>query len=228
MENIENKRSSRKQRETELRKQIILEAAEKLFLANGYEDTIMSQIAIESGFSKGTLYNYFTSKEELYLAIGTKAYETIIEYTKDSIKKNEPGVAQLKTVGYAYYEFTKNYPGYAHIFHDIAIKLPLVAQKPNEELTLIEKDYLKKSEAYGELFKNVIIDAIKSKTIRSDKDPLLIGFTLFMVTSGIMKELEQHQNTLETLELNGDDIIELVFEMIAAGLKPRENKKMDV
>jgi AcrR family transcriptional regulator len=225
MENIENKKNRRKQKETELRKQIILEAAEKLFLSNGYEDTIMSQIAIESGFSKGTLYNYFTSKEELYLAIGTKAYEIIIGYTKDSIEKNEPGIDQLKTIGYAYYEFTKNYPGYAHVFHDIAVKLPSVAQKPTEELTLIEKDYLKKSEAYEELFKNVIIDAIKSKTIRSDKDPLLIGFTLFMVTSGIMKELEQYQNTLETLKFSGDDIIELVFEMIEAGLKPRENKK---
>ena len=224
MENIENKKTSRKQRETELRKQIILEASEKLFLSNGYEDTTMDHIANEAGFSKGTLYNYFTSKEELYLAIGTKAYEIIIEYTKNSIEKNEPSVDQLKTVGYAYYEFTKNYPGYAHIFHDIAIKLPLVAQKPHEELTLIEKDYLKKSESYGEIFRNVIIDAIKSKTIRSDKDPLLIGFTLFMVTSGIMKELEQHQNILETLKFDGDDIIEFVFEMIEAGLKPREDK----
>jgi AcrR family transcriptional regulator len=224
MNNFEDKKTSRKQRETDLKTQIILEAAEKLFLSNGYEGTTMDQIANESEFSKGTLYNYFASKEELYLGIGTKAYETIIGYTKDSIEKNEPGLDQLKTIGYAYYEFTKNYPGYAHVFHDIAIKLPSVAQKPKEELTLIEKDYLKKSEAYEELFKNVIIDAIKSKTIRSDKDPLLIGFTLFMVTSGIMKELEQYQNTLETLKFSGDDIIELVFEMIEAGLKPRENK----
>jgi len=37
-----------------------------------------------------------------------------------------------------------------------------------------------------------------------------------------MKELEQHQNTLETMEFDGDDIIDFVFEMIAAGLKPRE------
>lgn len=224
MENIENKKSSRKQRETELRKQIILEAAEKLFLSNGYEDTTMDEIANEAEFSKGTLYNYFTSKEELYLAIGTKAYEIIIDYTKTSIEKQKPGVDQLKTVGYAYYEFTKNFPGYTHIFHDIAIKLPYVAQKPHDKLTLVEKDYLNKSEMYGNLFKDTIIKAIKTKTIRSDKDPMLIGFTLFMMTSGIMKELEQHRNTFEKMKFNGDDIIEFVFEMIEAGLKPRENK----
>ena len=223
MENFDDKKISRKQRETNLRKQNILEAAEKLFLANGYEDTTMSQIANEAEFSKGTLYNYFKSKDDLYLAIGTKAYEIIIDYTKYFVEKKDPGVDQLKAVGYAYYEFTKNYPDYAHIFHDISIKLPHVAQKPKDKLTAIEIEYLNRSEAYGEQFRDVIIKAIKTRSIRSDKDPFLIGFTLFMMTSGIMRELEHHQKTLETMEFDGDDIIDFVFEMIAEGLKPRKD-----
>ena len=225
MENLDDKKISRKQRETDLRKQNIIEAAEKLFLANGYEDTTMNQIATESEFSKGSLYNYFKSKDDLYLAIGTKAYEILIDYTKYFVESKDPGLNQLKAVGYAYYEFTKNYPDYAHIFHDIFIKLPYVAQKSKDKLTANEKEYLNRSEAYGEQFRDIIIKAIKTRSIRSDKDPFLIGFTLFMMTSGIMKELEQHQKTLETMEFDGDDIIDFVFEMIAAGLKPRENKK---
>lgn len=225
MENFDDKKISRKQKETDLRTKIIFEAAEKLFLSNGYEDTTMDQIANESEFSKGTLYNYFKSKDDLYLAIGTKAYEIIIDYTKYFVEIKDPGVDQLKAVGYAYYEFTKNYPDYAHIFHDIAIKLPNVAQKSKDKLTTIEKEYLNRSEAYGSQFRDVIIKAIKTKSIRSDKDPFLIGFTLFMITSGIMKELEHHKNTLETMEFDSDDIIDFVFELIAEGLKPRENKK---
>ena len=225
MENLKKKKVSRKQRETNLKEQIIIEAAEKLFLSKGYEDTTMDQIATESEFSKGTLYNYFNSKDELYLAIGVKAYEIIIDYTNNFIEKKEPGVEQLKAVGYAYYEFIKNHPDYAHILHDIAIKLPQNAEKPQDKLTEIEKKYLTISENYGELFRDVIINAIKTKSIRSDKDPFLIGFTLFMMTSGIMKELEQHRNTLETMKFDGDDIIEFVFEMIAAGLKPRDKEK---
>jgi len=222
MENFDDKKISRKQREADLRRQIIIEAAEKLFLSKGYEDTTMDQIANESEFSKGTLYNYFKSKDDLYLAIGTKSYEILIDYTKIFIEKQDPGLEQLKAVGYAYYEFTKNHPGYSRIFHDINVKLPHVAQKSQDKLTAIEKDYINRNEVYGEQFKDVIINGIKNKTIRSDKDPFLIGFTLFMMTSGIMKELEQHQNTLETMKFDGDDIIDFVFEMIAAGLKPRE------
>ena len=223
MENVDDKKISRKERETNLRQQNIIKAAEKLFLANGYEDTTMNQIATESEFSKGTLYNYFKSKDDLYLAIGTKAYEIIIDYTKYFVESKDPGIDQLKAVGYAYYEFTKNYPDYAHIFHDISIKLPHVAQKSKDKLTANEKEYLNRSEAYGEQFRDVITKAIKTRSIRSDKDPFMIGFTLFMMTSGIMKELEQHQKTLETMDFDGDDIIDFVFEMIAEGLKPRED-----
>jgi AcrR family transcriptional regulator len=223
LEKKERMKMHRKERETLLRKEIILEAAEKLFLKQGYDKTTMDEIAAVSEFSKGTLYNYFASKDELYLAMGSKAYEIIIEYTKKLTKNEEPGIEQLKAVGYAYYEFTKDYPNYAHIFHDIFIKMPNLDKKTADELTAIEAEYLEKNEAYSSLFKELIIQAIKSKQIRSDKDPILIGFTLFMVTSGIMKELEQHRATIKEGKFNSDEIIDFIFEMIADGLKPRGN-----
>ena len=78
MSNRIDGRKSRKERETELRRQIIIEAAEKLFLSEGYENTTMDEIARLSEYSKGTLYKYFKSKDELYLAIGIKTYELIV------------------------------------------------------------------------------------------------------------------------------------------------------
>ena len=46
-------------------KKRILNAAFKLMATNGYESTSISQIAKEAGVSKGLMYNYFDSKEEL-------------------------------------------------------------------------------------------------------------------------------------------------------------------
>ncbi|MHA2397713.1 MAG: TetR/AcrR family transcriptional regulator [Promethearchaeota archaeon] len=216
-------KKNRKQRETELRRQIIMETAEKLFLSEGYDKTTMDSIARYSEYSKGTLYNYFSSKDELYLSIGSKAYEIIIDYTKKFTEKHSPGIEQLKAVGYAYYEFTKEYPSYATIFHDIFIKIPDLDTKPKKDLTEIEKNYLNNQEQYGNFFVSLITNAIISKGIRTDKNPILIGFTLFMVTSGVMKEIEQHQKTINTNPaLNPDQIIDLVFEMMGEGLKPRD------
>jgi AcrR family transcriptional regulator len=48
------------------RRDHILDVAQDCFLAEGYGATSMSTIAARLGGSKGTLYNYFKSKEELF------------------------------------------------------------------------------------------------------------------------------------------------------------------
>ncbi|NHJ20908.1 MAG: TetR/AcrR family transcriptional regulator [Candidatus Lokiarchaeota archaeon] len=215
-------RKSRKQRETELRKKIILEATERLFLSEGYEKTTMDEIARQSEFSKGTLYNYFKSKDELYLAIGIKAYELICEYTERFTSKEKPGLSQLMAIGYAFYEFTKDYPAYSSIFHDIAVKIPEVSFKPKESLSQIEKEYLNSNYKYRDLFVKILGDAIKIKAIRIDKDPNLIGYILSTITSGIISDLLQNSEMVKRRGLDFDEIIDFTFEILAEGLKPRE------
>lgn len=58
---VESTRSDAKRR-------AILQVAHDVFLARGYAATSMSEIAAKLGGSKGTLYNYFRSKEELFTA----------------------------------------------------------------------------------------------------------------------------------------------------------------
>jgi AcrR family transcriptional regulator len=51
------------------RRDAILDVAHDGFVAEGYGATSMSSIAARVGGSKGTLYNYFRSKEELFDAV---------------------------------------------------------------------------------------------------------------------------------------------------------------
>lgn len=50
------------------RRRVILTVAREVFLHEGYAASSMSNIAARVGGSKGTLYNYFRSKEELFAA----------------------------------------------------------------------------------------------------------------------------------------------------------------
>jgi len=50
------------------RRSAILETATQFFLENGYAGTTMSAVAARLGGSKGTLWSYFCSKEELFSA----------------------------------------------------------------------------------------------------------------------------------------------------------------
>ena len=57
----------------ELKRQHIMGSALNVFLRKGYRDTKIKDIAEEAGIGKGTIYEYFDSKEDL----GVKLYEWI-------------------------------------------------------------------------------------------------------------------------------------------------------
>ena len=47
----------------------IMEGARQVFLSSGFDGASMNDVARAAGVSKGTLYAYFNSKEELFEAI---------------------------------------------------------------------------------------------------------------------------------------------------------------
>lgn len=75
------------------KRQAILDAAQSLFLSNGYDGSSMDAIAAEAGVSKLTVYNHFTDKETLFsAAVAAKCTsqlpEGLFELTSDvSIEK---------------------------------------------------------------------------------------------------------------------------------------------
>lgn len=53
----------------ESRRREIIEAAEKVFIRKGYQATTMKDIVDETGMSRGFVYMYFASTEEIFLQI---------------------------------------------------------------------------------------------------------------------------------------------------------------
>jgi len=50
-------------------RQKLVDVARQLFAKNGFENTTMNDIAMQSGKGRRTLYTYFKSKEEVYFAV---------------------------------------------------------------------------------------------------------------------------------------------------------------
>jgi len=53
----------------EKKRQEILQSAHVCFAEKGFEASIVDDIVAHSGLSKGAIYNYFKSKDEIYLAL---------------------------------------------------------------------------------------------------------------------------------------------------------------
>src|SRR5215470_238652 len=76
----------------------ILDGARRMFLAQGFDAASMGAIAREAGVSKGTLYVYFKSKEELFEAIVEEQCRAEAEqiFTLD---RQAPVASELQRVG---------------------------------------------------------------------------------------------------------------------------------
>ena len=77
--------SKRQKEQRNLRKKSILEGALKVFKTHGIEKTTMDEIAHESGFGKATLYYYFTSKDEVFIAIMEDGWKQLWEGIESKI-----------------------------------------------------------------------------------------------------------------------------------------------
>ncbi len=76
---------SRKQLLTDLRRREILAAAVKVFGRQGFADTCVDDIAAAAKIAKGTLYLYFRSKEEIYVAAIQAATEQLHRLATDRL-----------------------------------------------------------------------------------------------------------------------------------------------
>lgn len=82
---------------------LIIEAAERVFSTVGFKNAKMEDIASEAGITKVTLYSYFQSKENLYMAMTYKALQALNEryYSVLDEYKSKSGlestIALLKT-----------------------------------------------------------------------------------------------------------------------------------
>lgn len=72
--------STQETRRSDAKRRAIIDVARELFLSGGYAAASMSEIAARVGGSKGTLYNYFRSKEELFVAVMNDACEDILAF----------------------------------------------------------------------------------------------------------------------------------------------------
>lgn len=72
------------------RKKHVLTCAHKLFIEKGFQATSIQDILDESGIAKGTLYNYFSSKNELLIALFKTLYKEMEKERNDLLIGQDP------------------------------------------------------------------------------------------------------------------------------------------
>lgn len=111
----------------EEKKKLIASTALKLFAEKTYDNTSISAIAIQAGISKGLVYNYFESKEELLVSILNDGLDQMLE----AFDPNNDGILEIAEMEYfitASFETLKNNVDFWKLFFQINLQASVVIQ----------------------------------------------------------------------------------------------------
>ena len=85
----------------------LVDVARQLFAKTGLENTTMNDIALASGKGRRTLYTYFKSKEEIYLAVIESELDILSDVQKSVSEKKISPEQKLMEMIYAHLDAVK-------------------------------------------------------------------------------------------------------------------------
>ena len=130
----------------ETRKKAIMDTALELFARDGFDTTSISKIAARAGISKGLLYNYFDSKEDLIRSIIFNGLDVLIHY----MDPNKDGVLTREEMKYFIEEMfntLKNESRYWRLYFNVFFQ-PHVLKLVEKRIAVLVQNYLKMLQEY--------------------------------------------------------------------------------
>lgn len=207
--------AERKQREKKQRREEIVLAAEKVFFSKGFDLSTMDDIAEEAELSKGTLYLYFKSKEDLHLAVARKSIRLLRSVTLKSTEGAGNALDKLGRMGRACIDFSRSNPDRMRAI------MTLEEMEPQAlNVTASDVQQMIYRESTVETVIEVVEQGVKEGVIRADIPVLLIAHTLWMTVLSIVRFVNMKPALFEALELSRDQILESYFEMVLNGIRP--------
>ena len=88
------------------KRDLMLDEAFKLFLSHGYKNTKIIDIAENAGIGKGTVYEYFPSKEVLFTQVFSE--KILTEYKKIEIQISKCESAEEKLIEFVKFEYSNS------------------------------------------------------------------------------------------------------------------------
>ncbi|WP_035563280.1 TetR/AcrR family transcriptional regulator [Hymenobacter sp. IS2118] len=101
--------AERKERDKTERRQSILDAAQHLFIEQGFEKVSMRNIADAIEYSPATIYLYFKDKNELLFALQNQAFGRLAQEF-ESVFEIEHPAERLSAIGHKYLTFAFAHP----------------------------------------------------------------------------------------------------------------------
>ena len=204
----------RRQREIEARRKSILESARELFELHGFEATSVDRIAEHAELSKGTVYHYFPSKQDMLGALQLERLDALLERMSAAAADHQDDPTErLRALGRAYMAFVREgLPPLQAVFVGASDRKAL-EMSPDLQEAIVDR-----SRRLFKMVEESIKEGIARGQIFDGLDATRLAFGMWSVVLGV--------HTLASIMRDVDttsfvtEVSEELFRLIGRGLLP--------
>jgi len=172
----------------------------------------MDEVAESAELSKGLLYHYFGSKDELVHAIALKGLQIMRGMFAEVLLSDLPGLKKARGMGSAYIRFSKEYPDYFRIFAWAEVR-------PHTEN---EGEFATACHNVGDSCIGLVAQAVQTGvedgSIRADLNPIETAIALWAQTHGVI-EISKRKASRERNTIDEDQLHRASLDLMEQGLK---------
>ena len=194
----------------------ILDAAASIIYQDGFSNVSMRKIAAKTEMTAANLYNYFSGKDEIYLAIQTRGFAELHARFRQI---QTAGLDPQQTVGRmiaAYIDFGRANPDqYEIMFTRNTPKYADYLGTAMEPAARTEKETALRVAACAE---RAIASAYAGHPEPADADPSLVTIELWTALHGMVSLL--NSRVLQEVESDTDAVVQSLVERLTARFMP--------
>ncbi len=162
---------------TDLKRQEILKAAAVVFAKRGFQKTLMEDVAGQAGIGKGTIYRYFSSKDDLYFSILDQTVEDLLTCLSQDLKSKASPEQKLR----------KMMSDMAGLLITNRSLMVLLHEIEGSKIKTRHAQFKRNNARIDNLVAGVIADGIRQKLFKTG-DPRFMAVQLgFMVKVAVME-----------------------------------------
>ncbi len=181
MSDEETPAAPRREEKKALSRRRILDAARDTFFRDGFMAANLDDVAQGAGVAKGTLYRYFESKAELYVAVLVQDGEIFEQKMRDTLSSDLPAPAQIRRTGRFYVNHWIQHRAYFQIFWAIENQ-PIIGDLPSNVVEQVTRLW----ERCLGILASTVAEGVRKGELR-ECDPWEIANVLWTLANGLLQ-----------------------------------------
>jgi len=202
----EKARVSREEKKRITRERLI-EAASAEFAESGYARANVTRISERAGFGKGTVYNYFSSKYDLLLAVVEHAMELLLVEIEHEIANIDDPVARIKRAIEMDFAFMHRNEALSKVF----VREGFAADPQRQ------KEFIMALSPASEFFIELLDEGKRAGVVRDDIDSVWSA----MLADGMVAYMLLSKWALEGADISYEQMADLTVKVFVEGVVAR-------